>query len=182
MNTRMGIVIIIGLALLISGAAAATMTVSIDSASVKPDSNAVIPVKVTGASNLGAMDMVITYDPSVLQFSSADLGELSTNGMVEANGATPGTVKIGFVDTKGITGEGNIVKMTFKVVGAAGKTSQVNVQVPGAWNLDLVDIQTSTSGGTISVGGGKAPLSIVTVLGALCAVFVFLGIRNRQRG
>ncbi len=84
----------IGLALLVAGAAAATMTVSVDSATVSAGSKAVIPVKVSGASNLGAMDLVITYDPVVLKFSGADLGEISTNGMIDSNSATPGTVKI----------------------------------------------------------------------------------------
>lgn len=172
----------IGLALLVAGATAATMTVSVDSAAVSVGSNAVIPVKVSGASNLGAMDLVITYDPAVLKFSSADLGELSTNGMIDSNGATPGTVKIGFVDTKGVNGDGTLVKMTFNVIGQNGATSPVSVQVAGAWNLDLVDIQTSVSGGTITVGGKKAPLSAVTLLGALCVAVIFLGIRSRRKG
>jgi hypothetical protein len=171
----------IGLALLVAGAAAATMTVSVDNAAVSAGSKAVIPVKVSGALNLGAMDLVITYDPSVLKFSSADLGELSTNGMIDQNSGTPGTVKIAIVDTKGVSGDGALVKMTFDVVGKNGAMSPVNVQVAGAWNLDLVDIPTSVSGGTISVGGGKAPLSVVSVLGALCVAVVLLGIRSRRK-
>lgn len=171
----------LGLALLVAGATAATMTVSVGSATVSAGSKAVIPVTVSGASNLGAMDLVITYDPAVLKFSSADLGELSTNGMIDSNGAIPGTVKIGTVDTKGVSGNGVLVKMTFDVIGKNGATSPVNVQVAGAWNLDLVDIQTAVSSGTISVGGGKAPLSMVTVLGALCVAVVFLGIRSRRK-
>jgi len=174
--------ICIGLALLVAGAAAAIMTVSVDSAAVSAGSDAVIPVKVSGASNLGAMDLVITYDPTVLKFSSADLGELSTNGMIDSNGVTPGTVKIGIVDTKGVNGDGVLVKMTFNVIGQNGATSPVNVQVAGAWNLDLVDIQTSVSGGTITVGGNKAPLSTVTMLGALCMAVVLLGIWSRRKG
>ncbi|MEI6293546.1 MAG: cohesin domain-containing protein [Methanomicrobiales archaeon] len=173
--------ICIGLALLVGGAAAA-MTVSVGSTTVNANSKAVIPVTVSGASNLGAMDLVITYDPAVLKFSSADLGELSTNGMIDSNAGTPGTVKIGIVDTKGVTGDGTLVKMTFDVIGQNGATSPVNVQVAGAWNLDLVDIQTSVSGGTITVGGKKAPLSMVTMLGALCAAVVLLGIRSRRKG
>jgi hypothetical protein len=171
----------IGLVLLVAGAAAAPMTVSVDSASVGAGAKAVIPVKVSGASNLAAMDLVITYDPAVLQFSGADLGGISTNGMIETNVATPGTLKIGLVDTKGISGDGTLINMQYNVVGTSGATTQVNPQVTGAWNLDLVDIQTTVSGGTISVGGGKAPLSTVTVLGAICVAGVFLGIRNRRK-
>jgi len=171
----------IGLALLVAGATAATMTVSVDSATVSAGSRAVIPVMVNGASNLGAIDLMITYDPSVLKFSGADLGEISTNGMIDSNGATPGTVKIAIVDTNGVSGGGVLVKMTFDVVGQNGATSPVNVQVPGAWNLDSIDILTSVSSGTISVGGGKTPLSTVSVLGALCLAVILLGIRIRRK-
>jgi hypothetical protein len=172
----------IGLALLVAGATAATMTVSVDSATVNAGSKTVIPVTVSGASNLGAMDLVITYDPSVLKFSGADLGEISTNGMIDSNSATPGTVKIAIVDTKGVSGGGVLVKMTFDVIGQNGAKSPVNIQVAGAWNLDLVDILTSVSSGTMSVGGAKTPLSTVGVLGALCVAVIFLGIRIRRRG
>jgi hypothetical protein len=174
-----------GLVLLLAGPAAAAMTVSIDSTTAGAGSTTIIPVKVSGASNLAAMDLVITYDPSVLQFSSADLGALSTNGMVEANSASPGTAKIGVVDTRGISGDGTLVSMNFKVVGNSGSSTQVTPQVSGAWNTDLVDIQTTTSGGTLTVGGGQSggsiPLSTVTVFGALCVAGLFLGIRARRK-
>jgi hypothetical protein len=178
-------VLFAGLVLLLAGPAAAAMTVSIDSTTAAAGSTAIVPVKVSGASNLAAMDLVVTYDPSVLQFSSADLGAISTNGMVEANSASPGTVKIGLVDTKGISGDGTLVSMNFKVVGGSGTSSQVNPQVSGAWNLDLVDIQTTTSSGTLTVGGGESggsiPLSMATVLGAVCVSGVLIGLRMRRK-
>ena len=90
-------------------------------------------------------------------------------------------MKIGIVDTKGVNGDGTLVKMTFDVIGQNGAKSPVNIQVAGAWNLDLVDIQTTVSSGTITVGGTKAPLSGVTVLGALCVAVVLLGIRSRRK-
>lgn len=175
----------VGLVLLVAISAAAPMAVSVDSATVGTGSTAVIPLKVSGASNLAAMDLVITYDPAVLQFSSADLGAISTNGMVETNSVSPGTVKIGLVDTKGISGDGTLINMNYKVVGGSGSTSPVTPLVSGAWNIDLVDIQTTTSGGTVTVGGGGAsgsiPLSPITVLGAACIALVFFSIRARRK-
>ena len=85
-----GLLMGIGLVFLMATVSAATMSVSIDSMTVGAGTSILIPVKVTGATNLGAMDVTITYDPSVLQFSTADLGEISTNGMIEANSTTPG--------------------------------------------------------------------------------------------
>ena len=177
----MKIILAIGIALMALGVSAAAMTVSVENTNAGAGSKAVIPVKVGGATNLGAMDLVVTYDPAVLAFSSADLGDLSTNGMIESNGAIPGTVKIGFVDTAGVNGDGMLVKVTFNVIGKDGATSPVNIQVSGAWNLNLVDIQTTTSGGTFTVGGAKSPLSPVTVVGALCGACLLVVFRRSRR-
>ena len=172
----------VGVALLAVGVSASAMVVSVQNTNAGSGSTVVIPVKVGGATNLGAMDLVLTYDPAVITFTSADLGEISTNGMVESNGGTPGTVKIGFVDTAGVNGDGTVVKVTFNVVGKNGATSPMNVQVTGAWKTDAVDIQTTTSGGTFTVGGAKSPLSPVTVVGALCgACLLVFWRRSRKR-
>lgn len=172
--------ILTGLSMITAAAVAGVMTVSVDSATGSPGSKVFIPITVNGASNLGAMDVVVTYDPTVLKFSGADLGELSTNGMIDSNSPSPGTVKIGVVDTKGVSGNGALIKMNFDVIGHSGSNSPVSVQVTGAWNLDLVDVLTSVSGGTVSVGGGKTPLSEVSILGAICVAIVIIGTRIRR--
>jgi hypothetical protein len=181
MMRRNAILVVIGLAMLCAAAGAASMTVSIDSTSVGAGSKATIPVKVTGANNLGAMDLIVTFDSSVLKFSNGDIGEASPNGMVSFNDQTAGSVKIALADSKGITGDGNLVKLTFDVIGANGAKSEMNVNVLGAWNEDLTDIQTTTSGGTVTVGGAKSPLSAATVLiGILGAGLLVMLRRSRN--
>ena len=171
----------IGLLLVIATVSAAAITVSIDSSSAGFGSTAVIPIKVSGASNLGAMDLMITYDSSVLKFSNAEVGSLSTNGMIESNGDSPGVIKIGFVDSRGVTGDGTLISLTFNVVGKNGATSTITPQVTGAWNTNLVDVQTTTTNGVFTVAeGGKSPLSIVTVIGAICGAFMLILYRSRR--
>jgi hypothetical protein len=171
----------IGIALLAVSGSAAAMVVSVENTNGGAGSKVMIPVKVGGATNLAAIGIVITYDPAVLTFSSADLGEISTNGMIEANGTRSGIVKIGVVDTEGVNGDGPLVKMTFNVVGKDGATSPVNVQVTGAWKTDLVDIQTTSSGGTFTVGGKGIPVSPVTIVGAVCGACLLVFWRRKQR-
>ena len=175
------ILIIVGLLFVVATVNAAGITVSIDSTSAGSGSNVVIPVKVSGASTLGAMDLMITYDSSVLKFSSAEVGSLSTNGMIESNGDSPGVIKIGFVDSRGVTGDGTLITLNFNVIGKNGATSKITPQVTGAWNTNLVDVQTTTNGGVFTVGaGGKSSLSIVTVVGAICGAFMLILFRSRR--
>lgn len=162
---------IVGLVLLVAVAHAAALSVSIESTSAVSGSQASIPVVVAGASNLGAMDLAVTYDPAILTFTGVDLGSLSTNGMIESNAGSPGTIKIGFVDTRGVTGDGPLFVLKFTVIGKQGATSSITPQVTGAWNTNLVDVSTTTSAGVLTVGsGGKTPLSIVPVVAALGSI------------
>jgi len=178
MKLRM-IIGIIAMIALIGAVSAAGIVISVNGQTVGAGSKAIIPVKVAGASNLGGVDLTVTYDPKVLKFESAASGALSTNGMIEANEATPGTVMIGAVDSAGMTGDGTLVDMTFSVVGATGATSPVDVTVRGAYTADQKDVASQANGGTITVGaagtgsgaaagtGKKSPVSPVVVLAAI---------------
>ena len=174
------ILIVIGLVMLCTAASAAAMTVSIDSMTVQAGSKATVPVKVTGANNLGAMDFIVTYDSSVLKFSNGDIGEVSTNGMASFNDQNPGSVKVALADSNGISGDGTLVKLAFDVIGGNGATSAMNVNVIGAWNEDLTDVQTTTQGGTVTVGGTKAPISAVTILLGILAASLFVICRRSR--
>jgi len=173
---------VVGLVLIVAAVPATALSVSAESTSAGSGSQATIPVVVVGASNLGAMDLIVTYDPSVLTFTGADLGSLSKNGMIESNGSPSGTIKIGFVDTRGVTGDGPLITLKFTVVGKEGASSSITPRVTGAWNTDLVDIPMTTSVGTFTVGKGtKTPLSIYPVAGALGYISLRAWYRSNRR-
>lgn len=167
-----------GLAL-IGTVSAASVMVNIPSSSVGAGGKATIPVMVTGASNLGAMDITITYDPAILKFSNADLGDLSTNGLVEGNEIQPGTVKISFADTKGISGDGNLIKITFDVVGANGASTNLGASAQ-AYGLDLKDIPVVSQGGIITVTQPKSPLDPFVAIGALAIIGLIVTLRKTR--
>jgi hypothetical protein len=169
------IIAMIAMIALVGAVSAAGIVISVNGQTAGAGSKAVIPVTVSGASGLGGVDLTVTYDPKVLKFVSAEAGALSTNGMIESNEPTSGTVLIGAVDSKGMTGDGTIVAMTFNVIGANGATSPVGVEVRGAYTTDQKDVASQASGGTITVGaagagaasGKQSPMSPVVILGAI---------------
>ena len=109
-------------------------------------------------------------DPAALKFVKGEAGPLSQNGMIETNEVQPGNINIGVVDSQGITGDGNIIQLTFDVTGAQGSTSPMDVVVRGAFGTDLKNVANNVAGGTITVGppgsgsGGKPGLSLAPVL------------------
>lgn len=155
--------------MVVSGAMAAGITVSAGPAQVPAGAATAVPVTVSGAPNLGAMDLVVTYDPSVLSFSGASGGSLSTNGLVEANEVTRGTVRISFVDSQGINGSGEIVSLTFSVVGSSGSSSALGLEAQG-YGLDLKDIPTTAQGGIVTVSSPQANPGAAAVILALGAI------------
>ncbi len=168
--------VLAGLAMM-SGASAAGITVSAGPVQVPAGDAATVPVSVNGASDLGAMDLVVTYDPAVLLFSGASGGSLSSGGLVEANEVNRGTVRISFVDSQGINGSGEIVRLTFSVVGGSGSSTALGLDAQG-YGLDLKDIPTSAQGGTVTV---STPQSNPGTAAALLAIGVVIVLAVRRR-
>ena len=115
------ILILFLLSLAVGAATAANVTLSVQSQTAPSGGTVTVPIAIAGASSIGAMDLTVTYDPAILKFVEAKTGALSTNGMVQANGTRPGTVRIAFVDSKGVTGDGAI-NVAFTAKGANGAT------------------------------------------------------------
>ena len=176
------VLICLGLALLVAAASAANVTLSVQSQTVASGGTATVPIAIAGASSIGAMDLTVTYDPAVLAFVEAKTGALSTNGMVQANGTTPGTVRIAFVDSAGINGDGVILTLAFTSKGANGASSKVDLVSRGVYNLDRVDVPVTTAGGTVTIGsGGKSPLPAgIAIVALFGAGFVAAGRRKRR--
>jgi hypothetical protein len=177
------VLVLVALGLLVAGTSAANVTLSVQSQTAASGSTVTVPIAIAGASSIGAMDLTVTYDPAVLAFAEAKTGALSTNGMVQANGTTPGRIRIAFVDSSGVNGDGVIINLAFTAKGANGASSKVDLVSRGVYNLDRVDVPVTTQGGTVTIGsGGKSALpvgiAVVAVLGAGFAVFA----RRKRRG
>jgi hypothetical protein len=87
-----------------------------------PESTIQIPISIENADDIGNMDIMLTYDPEVLSATEVIKGSLTDGSMFESN-IIDGTVRIGFVDTVGINGNGSIAQIGFDVVGSPGDSS-----------------------------------------------------------
>jgi hypothetical protein len=159
------------------------VTLSVQSQTAASGGTVTVPIAIAGASSIGAMDLTVTYDPAVLTFVEAKTGALSTNGMVQAKETRPGTVRVAFVDSSGVTGDGVIITLAFTAKGANGASSKVDLASRGVYNLDRVDVPVTTQGGTVTIGSGaKSPLPAAIAVVALLGGGLALSGRRRRRG
>jgi Cohesin domain. len=86
-------------------AAQSETTVSIEQQDARADKSVDVPVQVTNFTNIGAISLVITYDPSVLEFArSAGTSSLIAGTPREnfsANVVKPGELRISWFDPTG---------------------------------------------------------------------------------
>lgn len=178
------LVVVLALALLVGTASAASTSLSIGDSSGSPGSMVEVPINIAGASNIGSMDIVLTYDSSVLGVSSVGKGELTKNSMLQSNTDVPGIIAIGIADTDGINGDGSVVVVTFNVLGELGSTSSLTLYSAKANDVDtLVDILITKTSGTFMVtekGITLSPVLIGIVALVLVLVVAIVALRRRK--
>jgi hypothetical protein len=177
------IILILAFLLLTTHVSAAVMNIQVEGKTANPGSRIVIPVKVSGASNLGGMDLIVLYNSSVLKYIKTEKGSLSSNAIIEANQSRPGLVLISIVDSKGISGSGSVCQLSFDVTGNSGSSSYVALSVQGAYTTDLRDIVTNTTSDMVTVSGNKSLLSLsplVAIAGILICYYIVFRQKRRD--
>lgn len=102
-----------------ASAVSGSVTVNMKKAELSMDASAAEDGRVNAAvvlpNDTGVTNGVLTvsYDPSVLKFDSASVCGVLEKSVAEINGKEPGTVKIAFVNSTGITEGGEAVKLVF---------------------------------------------------------------------
>lgn len=97
------------------------LSVSIDRHQARSGESVDIPVRVTGFANVGAISLIITYDPDVLAFAenakTTSLIAGTPRENFSANVVEPGELRISWFDPTGSTpidiGEGTLLTITF---------------------------------------------------------------------
>jgi hypothetical protein len=142
--------IFVFLAVMLLAFQASALTLQVQDTTAKQGAKAIVSINAVGATELGAIDLKVSYDPKVLKFSGAETGMLSTNGMVESSSQADGTATLSFADTKGISSDGEVLKMSFDVIGAPGSSTDVSLEAR-AYGIDLKDMPAEVKTGTVSV-------------------------------
>ncbi|MBO8182395.1 MAG: hypothetical protein H0Z28_06335 [Archaeoglobus sp.] len=73
-----------------------------------------IPIEIKNANNVGSVDIVLSYPSGILQFMDVIPGSLTQNSLFEHN-VEDGKIRVGIVETGGISGDGSLFYMKFRV-------------------------------------------------------------------
>ncbi len=170
--------------MLVSPAFAANGELFISDVSGGSGSTVEIPLNLKSSVGIGSIDVVVSYDASVLQFESVEKGSLTGNSMIDYNAKTSGTVTLALADSAGVKGEGSVAILKFKVLGKEGDRSAITIKSASANEAaTLIDVRLDTKAGSFSVAGGGMGLvgiiAIVVVLAAIILVIKRKGSKTR---
>jgi len=111
-----------------ASASASETTVSISDAFTKPDESAVTSIMISNVSYLGAADISLAFDPSVVHVVSAANSAFDLFDAVIDN--STGSVKaVGADFGDGLYGDVKFADITLKAVGNHGETSALNISI-----------------------------------------------------
>jgi hypothetical protein len=172
------ILLLVSLLCLVSLASAQDMTVSVSDITGASGGIVEVPIDLEGATDVGSMDISLMYDPAVLQAVGVEAGELGGNAYLESNTGNEGKVIIALADSSGITGDGAVAVVSFKVLGAVGSSSTLILSDVSVHNTDLVEVISPTIDGTLSVtekaseSAGYGSMLLMTMAAIVMALFV----------
>lgn len=86
-----------------------------------------VPLNIKNATNIGNMDILLTYDQNVVKATKVQKGSLTGNTMFDSNVQAAGEIRISFASTQGIKGDGSIAYIEFQAIGSGGSTSPVTL-------------------------------------------------------
>lgn len=141
--------------MLVSGGTVFAASASIEVSDINGNQGDVVevPINVTEASNIGSLDIVLSYDPDVLIAQDVSRGELTSNSLLQSNTDNPGIIAIGIADSDGINGEGSIAIISFDVLGQSGDSSPLTIESVDANDANtFVDIPITPANGSFIVG------------------------------
>ena len=131
-----------------------------------------VPINVSSTSNIGAIDISLTYNPAVISPTGvvANGTLISATDLIANNTATSGIVNVSVASLSGINGTGSIAVIQFNVVGSGGATGPLTLSTVDAYDLDsptyneggnctgYAEISVTSTNGTFTATGEDAPL------------------------
>ena len=113
-----------------------------------------VPIYLTGAENIGSLEFVLAYDPSVLEVAGVEAGGLAQSALFDYGTRSPGRLWAGLIDSDGINGDGPVAVVSFKVIGPGASTSPLALENVTTYDASsLLDILTNATSGSFTVDG-----------------------------
>ena len=146
--------------------------------------NVRVPILIDLAEEIGRLDFSLSYDPAVAEATNVLPGSLFSNATLTADIDVPGVLSFGFIFEEGISGDGSVAVVEFRVVGDQGISSPLTLsetQVSDAAGL-LQSIQLADGALTVdqrTPGDGNGD-SKITALDSLLALRMHAGLADQD--
>lgn len=164
-------------------ARAEAITLSIGSSEGSAESRVRVPVLVEGADQLGPVQLVLRYDPTVLSAGEAKRGALARSGMIYQETPEPGVLRVAMTTDEPITGDGELLAVEFRVVGQPSRRSEIELSNVLAYEWQsLAELLVDTGPGTFTVTGLALPWQHLILIGAgILILGILIGVRMSRR-
>lgn len=145
-----------------------------------------VPIVMTGASGIGALQLELAFDAGVVRVESVTRGALAgANALLEFNAEPPGRLAIAIATLDDLKGDGPIALARLKVVGEPGQTTALAIRSAEAWEgASRQPVQVQIESGRLAVTGAAIAWWLwalgAVVLAALLMVLA-LALRRRPR-
>jgi len=136
-----------------------SVTVSVENIKAMSGEEVSVPIMIRDAAAIGALQLVLTYDESVLEAKSTEKGRLlEANMLMESNIDKPGRIAVALTTLDGIEGDGTLLIANFLVRGEEGQRSELNLENVEAWEVNtLVEVLVNTESGELTVQAAPSP-------------------------
>jgi len=122
-----------------------------------------VPINLQGASQVGSLEFILTYEPSLLTATSVTRGDLAGDALIESRVSTPGKVWIGLIDAEGVSGDGALAFVSFRTKEGGISNSPLMLEEVSSYNaLTLVDLLSSSSPGLVAMHNGSYTAPVLT--------------------
>jgi hypothetical protein len=151
------------------------LTVSLPHVTGPAGSNVSIPITVSDVTGFGvrAYDLQVTFNPAVLQplATPADnSGTISSGMLITANATNSGHLIVSAFQPTDMSGSGTLLKLSFKVIGAAGQSTSLtfedytdpNETAHMGFRFNAGTPTASTTNGSVTVNGPTAAPAAIT--------------------
>lgn len=113
-----------------------------------------VPVYLAGAENVGSLEFVLVYEPSVLEVTGVRTGQLARNALIDFSARTSGRLWAGLIDGNGINGDGAVAIISFNVLEPGSTASPLALESIYAYDATtLLDVLAEPSAGSFSGNG-----------------------------
>ena len=122
-----------------------------------------VPIHLQGASQVGSLEFILTYEPSLLAVNSVTRGDLAGDALIESRVSAPGKVWIGLIDAEGVSGDGTVAFVSFRTMEGDMSNSPLMLEEVSSYNaLTLIDLLSSSSPGLVAMHNGSYTAPVLT--------------------